>query len=351
MILRLQSVTFLLALISSANGLQASDIPTDVPVSSLISSAKSHLASGSPRDAILYFDAAVSQDPSNYITIYQRGAAYLSIGRNSQATSDFDRVLQLKPGFESALLQRAKLKTKSADWDGAKRDLEASGEQGQSELEELEEAHAAAIQAERAERQGDWETCVAQSGVAIMKASTALALRQMRARCRFERGEVLEGVSDLAHVLQISPGSIEPHLQMSSMLFFSIADTERGLSQIRKCLHSDPDSKECSRLYRREKQITKQLDELKSLSEKRKFSNMANILVGTKDESGLIDDVKEDVEEARKNGRIHPNAPNDLYTDLIEKTCEVYREVCTYISYFFFLRRAWDCTDSIVVII
>lgn len=328
MILRLQSVAFLLALVSSANGLQAADIPTDVPVSSLISSAKSHLANGSPRDAILYFDAAVTQDPSNYITIYQRGAAYLSLGRNAQASSDFDRVLKIKPGFEGALLQRAKLKTKSADWAGAKLDLEASGEQGKTELEELEEARTAAILAERAEKQGDWETCVSQSGVAIMKASTALALRQMRARCRFERGEVLEGVSDLTHVLHISPGSVEPHLQMSSMLFYSIADTDRGLSQIRKCLHSDPDSKQCSRLYRREKQIAKQLDNLRSLSEGRKFTNMANLLVGTKDESGLIDDVKEDVDEARKNGRIHPNSPNDLYTSLIEKACETFREVC-----------------------
>ena len=329
MILRLQSVTFLLALISSANGLQASDIPTDVPVSSLISSAKTHLANGSPRDAILYFDAAVSQDPSNYITIFQRGAAYLSLGRNPQASSDFDRVLKIKPGFEGALLQRARLKSKSADWAGAKQDLEAAGGQGKVELEELEEAHAAAIVAEKAEKQGDWETCITKSGTAIMKASTALALRQMRARCRFERGEVLEGVSDLAHVLHISPGSIEPHLQMSSMLFYSVADTERGLSQIRKCLHSDPDSKECSRLYRREKQIVKGLDSLKSLSESRKFSNIANLLVGTKNDSGLIEDVKEDVEEARQNGRIHPNSPNDLYTSLVEKACETYREVCT----------------------
>ncbi|KAK2757858.1 hypothetical protein FQN54_004264 [Arachnomyces sp. PD_36] len=341
MILRLQSVTFLLALISSANGLQATDIPTDVPVSSLISSAKSHLASGSPRDAILYFDAAVSQDPSNYITIFQRGAAYLSIGRNAQASSDFDRVLELKPGFEGALLQRAKLKTKTADWTGAKRDLEASGDQGKKELEELEEAHAAAILAEKAEKQGDWEACVAQSGVAIMKASTALPLRQMRARCRFERGEVLEGVNDLAHVLHISPGSVEPHLQMSSMLFYSVADTERGLAQIRKCLHSDPDSKQCSRLYRREKQIAKELDNLQSLTESRKFSNMANILVGTKDESGLIEDVKEDVEEARKNGRIHPNSPNDLYTSLVEKACEVFREMNS-------LRKSEPyCTESL----
>lgn len=327
MILRFQTVTFLLAVISSSNALQASDIPSDTPVSSLVSSAKSYLASGSPEDALLYFNAAIAKDPTNYVTIFQRGAAYLSLGRHSKATGDFDSVLSLKPGFEGALLQRAKIHTRSGDWSAARSDLQAAGAKGQDELAGFEEAHNAAILAENAGNQGDWEECVTHAGTAILKAGAYPPLRQLRAKCRFERGEVQEGVSDLTAVLQLSPGMIQPHLQVSSMLFYSLGDTKRGIAQIRKCLHYDPDSKICSRLYRREKSILKQLDLLDEYSEKRKFTKVIDVLLGSGEETGLMEDVREDGRLAREDGAIHANAPNALYASLVEKTCASYRAV------------------------
>src|SRR5699024_3931547 len=95
MYISFESFTAFLACLIVCHGLQASQIPTDTPLSSLISSAKTHLANGSPRDALLFYDAAVSRDPTNYLTVFQRGATFLSIGKNSQALQDFDRVLEL----------------------------------------------------------------------------------------------------------------------------------------------------------------------------------------------------------------------------------------------------------------
>lgn len=327
MILRLRTVTFLLAVISSSNALQASHIPADTPVASLVTTAKSHLANGSPEDALLFFNAAIARDPTNYVTIFQRGAAYLSLGRHSKATGDFDSVLSLKPGFEGALLQRAKIRTRSGDWSAARSDLQAAGTKGQDALAGLEEAHNAAILAEHAGDQGSWEECITHAGTAILKAGAYPPLRQLRAKCRFEKGEVEEGVNDLTSVLQLSPGMIQPHLQVSSMLFYSLADTQRGMAQIRKCLHYDPDSKICSRLFRREKTIVKQMDALDGYFEKRKFTKVIEVLLGSKEETGLIEDIREDGKEARENGIIHPNAPNHLYASLVEKACASYRAV------------------------
>ncbi|KAJ5819671.1 hypothetical protein N7474_005262 [Penicillium riverlandense] len=323
----LESLTAFLACASAGYALQSSPIEPDTPVSELISSAKAHLANGSPREALTYFDAAVSRDPTNYIAIFQRGATYLSVGKNSQASDDFDRVLELKPDFESALMQRSRLKARSAHWEDALRDLERAGKKASTEYQELLAAQKAAGLAFDAEKKGDWETCVTQANEAIMKANTALALRQTRAHCRFERGDVEEGVSDLAHVLQISPGSVEPHLQMSSMLFYSLGDSERGLAQIRRCLHSDPDSKACSLLYKRERKLAKSLGKLHDYLGARKFNNAVNIMVGSGEDSGLIADVKADVAERKEAGHIHPAASNNLYIFLVEKTCEAYREM------------------------
>lgn len=329
MITRLSPIALAVILLTSpcAFCLSPSEISPDTPIASLVSSAKTNLAQGNANNALTYFDVAISRDPNNYLTIFQRGATYLSLGKNAQASRDFDKVLTIRPDFEGALLQRAKIKGKNADWMSARQDYEAAGKSGGVEIIKLEEAQGAASLASDAEKAGDWEGCISQAGVAIMVASTSLSLRQMRARCRFERGEVLEGVSDLAHVLQISPRSIEPHLQMSSMLFYSVKDLDKGLAQVRKCLHSDPDSKACGKLYRREKQVDKTMKQITALTAKRQFNSAVKLLIGVGEETGLIQDVREDVSTAKEAGHIHKNSPNDFYSSLIELTCEFYTEV------------------------
>ena len=304
-----------------------SDIAADTPVSSLVSAANPHLARGDFNDALTYFDAAISRDAKNYLTLFKRGATHLSLGRNSQATEDFDRVLALKPDFEGALLQRAKIKSKNGDWTAAKQDYAAAGRTAGQEIADLEEAQGAASLAADAETKGDWEACVSQAGVAIMTASTALGLRQRRARCRFERGEVQEGISDLAHVLQIAPGLLQPHVQISSVLFYSLGDTDRGLAQIRRCLHSDPDSKACSKVFRREKVLDKAYAKVKQAMEKRQFSNAAKVLVGSGEDTGLIQDVRDEIKAGKEAGTIPPKSPNDLLLRLLDLTCEAYAEV------------------------
>ena len=329
MITRLSSLALGAVLFSSplSHCISPSEIPSDTPIASLVSSAKSHLAQGNANDALTYFDVAISRDPRNYLTIFQRGATYLSLGKNEKASRDFDKVLTIRPDFEGALLQRAKIKSRNADWLAAKEDYVRAKKTESEDFIQLEEAWGAASLASDAEKAGDWENCVGHAGTAILVASTALDLRQMRARCRFERGEVLEGVSDLAHALQISPSAIEPHMQISTMMFYSMADTDKGIEQMRKCLRSDPDSKSCSKLFRREKQLDKVLKQASGLKEKRQFNSAVKLLVGTAEDPGLMQDVKEDVKEFKEAGYIHKNSPDELYSRLVETTCECYTEV------------------------
>ena len=330
MITRLSSSLALGAVLLSSplsHCISPSEIPSDTPIASLVSSAKSHLAQGKANDALTYFDVAVSRDPHNYLTIFQRGATYLSLGKNEKASRDFDKVLTIRPDFEGALLQRAKIKSRNADWPAAKEDYVRAKKTESEDFIQFEEAWGAASLASDAEKAGDWENCVSHAGTAILVASTALDLRQMRARCRFERGEVLEGVSDLAHALQISPSAIEPHMQISTMMYYSMADTDKGIEQMRKCLRSDPDSKSCSKLFRREKQLDKVLKQVSGLKEKRQFNSAVKLLVGTGEDPGLMQDVKEDVKEFKEAGYIHKNSPDELYSRLVEMTCECYTEV------------------------
>jgi DnaJ family protein C protein 3 len=329
MIVNLSVLAFAATLLSSNSlvlALSSSGIPTDTPISSLLASANAHLAKGKTNDALTYYDIAISRDPENYLTYFKRGATYLSLGRTAQATQDFDKVLTIEPGFEGALLQRAKIKAKNGEWEAAKKDYDATGKAGE-ELQELEEAQGAAALAVDAEKGGNWEECITQSGTAIMVASRMLSLRQARAHCRFERGEVQEGMSDLAHVLQMQPGLTYPHLQISSITFYALADTDRGMQQIRKCLHSDPDSKSCKKLYREEKAFDKGLAQVNKFFEKHQYSSGLKLLLPSGEDLGLLQEIKDEVKELRDAGTIPQQAPNELAARIVEMVCKAYHEV------------------------
>lgn len=303
------------------------EIPSDTPISSLLSSAKAHLAAGNANDALTYYDIAISRDPRNYLTVFQRGATYLSLGNNGKATQDFDKALQIRPDFEGALLQRAKIKSRNADWSGAKEDYQKAKKTDTAEYAQLEEASGAAILAADAEKASDWENCVGHAGTAILVAGTSLDLRQRRARCRLERGEVLEAMSDMQHSIQLAPSSIEPHMNIASTMFYAVNDREKGIEQMKKCLRSDPDSKACSKLLRREKQLNKALTRVEQLRGKGQFNSAVKLLVKTGEDAGLIEQVKEEVQEAKNAGYIHPESPNGLLDSLVEMACDFYLEV------------------------
>lgn len=332
MIVNLSVLAFAATILSSnflVLALRASEIPSDTPISSLLASANAHLAKGETNDALTYYDVAISRDPNNYLTYFKRGATYLSLGRTLQATHDFDKVLAIKPGFEGALVQRAKIKAKNGEWDTAKNDFIAHGN-SQADLAELEEARGAASLATAAEKSGNWEECVTQSGVAIVVASKLLSLRKTRAHCRFERGEVQEGMSDLKHVLQMQSGVTEPHLQISAITFFGLADIEHGIEQMRKCLHSDPESKKCKKLHRREKVLSKALDQVNKHLEKQKYSSALKLLLPNGEDLGLVQDIKDDVKELRQSATIPERSPNELEARVVEMVCESYYEVSAF---------------------
>ncbi|KAH9880184.1 hypothetical protein J1614_002210 [Plenodomus biglobosus] len=327
MILPLSSLALgLLSASPLACALSASDIPADMPVSQLIKDAGVKLATGDTHDALTYFDVAISRDPQNYMTFFRRGAAYLSLGRTTQAQHDFDKVLELKPGFEGALVQRAKIRARKADWAAARKDYEAAGKT--HEIAELDEAQGAAILAQEAAAKGDWEACVSHAGTAIVVAGGAYDIRKLRARCRFEKGEVIEGISDLQHLLQINTGDIEPYLQSSAMAFYSLGETDKGLKHIAQCLQSDPDSKVCMKLRRREKTLEKTLKKVRTFFQKRQFATASKLLIDRgEEEPGLLKEVKQDFQDYVAAGYIYPSSPQGLYQSLVEMTCEAYIEM------------------------
>lgn len=287
------------------------------------------MAKGETNEALTYYDAAIARDPSDYLTFFKRATTYLSLGRTSQATSDFNKVLQLRPGFEGAHLQLGKLKAKAADWEGAKKEyLSANQKTDSHDLERLAEAEGAARLAEAAFAAGEWEECATQAGEAILVANRAVHLRELRATCRFERGQIEEGMSDMQHILQMRPGDTKPHLKISATTFYGLGDMNQGLAQIKKCLQSDPDSKPCKKMMKQEKAVEKTWTRVNKALEKKQPMSGVKLLVPSGEDQGLIEEVKGQIDELKKDGIMPEHSPSALLTQLVEAACQAYYEVC-----------------------
>jgi DnaJ family protein C protein 3 len=108
-----------------------------------LSEGNDFLTSGEFNSALISFDAAIRKlpymklkkviglkysfignEPNNYLTYFKRATAYLSLGRNNAAADDFTTILNLKPDFDKALIQRARIYLKEGEFKLAIRDLE-----------------------------------------------------------------------------------------------------------------------------------------------------------------------------------------------------------------------------------
>lgn len=323
MLIRFSTVA--LAAGTLVSGLSPSDIPSDTPISSLLTSAQNHLSRGETIDALVYYDAAVARDPNNYLTLFKRATTYLSLGRTTQATEDFNRVLSIKPGFEGAHAQLGRIKARGGDWEEAKKQYYMARKQG--DVDALEVARGAAALAEAAAKAGNWEECANQADEAIKVAVRSLPLRELRARCRFESGYAAGGIADLQHVLQMKAGDTSPHVKISAIQFYALGELENGLGSIRKCLHSDPDSKVCKKLLKQEKAIDKALQKITKNLENKQFATASRQLIPTSEGDGLIKEVKEQVKILREDGTIPSSLPDSLVSQLVGMACEAYYEV------------------------
>ena len=131
------------------------------------------------------------------------------------------------------------------------------------------------------------------------------------------------------HYAQLSPASTDPHIQIANLLYFSLNDYERSTAQLRKCLHSDPDSKPCSKLFRRIKTYEKAIGKARGLRQKRQFTGANKVLLGNgdQDDLGVIEEVKAEVADLKKNHVVNSKCPQTLLADLNEMVCDGYSEV------------------------
>lgn len=224
---------------------------------------KKLLAAGQLADALSHYHAAVDGDPYNYLTYYRRATVYLALGKSRSALPDLNKVLELRPDFTAARVQRGNVLLKQGLLQEALKDFQLVVNQEPTNAEAVEKAgmimplQSHIDNAKEAFSRGDFQDVVNLLGIVAEHCPWDPELREIRAESFVALGELGKATGELRMTVKLIPDNTKGYLRLS-MLHYRMGEEEDSLIQIRECLKLDPDHKECFAHYKTVKKLAKQ---------------------------------------------------------------------------------------------
>ncbi|CAL8322068.1 unnamed protein product [Merluccius merluccius] len=254
---------------------------TDGGVENHLAMGKKLLAAGQLADALSHFHAAVDGDPQNYMSFYRRATVYLAMGKSKSALPDLSRVIELKPDFTSARLQRGNLLLKQGNLDEAENDFKRVLKSSPTDKEE-KEAHSQLTRSDEVQRllaqahdsfnSKDYTGAAAFLDAIIETCVWDVSSREMRAECFIQMGETGKAISDLKATSKLKSDNTNAFLQLST-IYYQLGDHEMSLTEVRECLKLDPDHKQCYAHYKQVKKLNKQIQSAEALIQEERYED------------------------------------------------------------------------------
>ncbi|ORE10276.1 TPR-like protein [Rhizopus microsporus var. microsporus] len=288
----------------------------------------SYLISGQYNDALISFDAAIRQEPDNYLSYFKRATTYLSLGRNNAAAEDFTTILNLKPGYDKALLQRARIYVKQGQYDLAKADLERylsshkDNKEALNMLQDVKVAKNAIKQAEKDHEASRYDSCIQQSSTVCRLSPYSVKARLLKAKCHLGKNEIDDAAGDFVRVAQLNPSDPDILLQLSKIKFYALDEPESALKHVKQCLHYDPEQKQCKKLFKKMKKINKEIETIEKDIELKKYVTAANHLIGTSNRQGILKEIEQDYSELQTELK-SKQMPNKLKFKCYKMACRL----------------------------
>ncbi|CAI2180009.1 6102_t:CDS:2 [Funneliformis geosporum] len=285
------------------------------------------LTKGQYDDALRSFEAAINQDPKNYLSYFKRAATYLSLGRSTKALQDFTTLLKLKPDFDQALLYRAKIYLKELSLIEARKDLQKYLKKNDKDtdarqlLQLIDQAEQLIRDAKNALAKKNYDECIDFVSKAIIISQRSGQLRLMRAECHLAKGEIEEGVRDLSSASQLNPNDLDLLVRLAKLNYFTLYNPVQSIQYVKQCTRNDPDNKICIKLNRKIKKFEDGVEKVSKDIEGQRFLSATKKLLGTKESKGLIKEVDEELitlSEGRQK--------SELITKLYGWACKAFGE-------------------------
>ncbi|XP_014599598.1 PREDICTED: dnaJ homolog subfamily C member 3 [Polistes canadensis] len=230
------------------------------------------LVHGQLQDALSHYHVAIEGNPNNYLAYYNRGMVYLALGKAKFAILDLDKVLELKPDFTGAKMQRGNVLFKQAKFDLAGRnykevlEVEPDNEEAATMLFTISNLETDMQYVEDMVKNRDCKTAIQQITRLIETCPWSLELRELRAECHDALGDYMSAISDIRSTTKLLSDNTEGYYKLSAM-HYRVGQVEESLREIRECLKLDPEHKKCFPFYKKVKEVSKFLGKAESLEE------------------------------------------------------------------------------------
>ncbi|XP_048745467.1 dnaJ homolog subfamily C member 3-like [Ostrea edulis] len=225
---------------------------------------KKLLAAGQLAEALQHYHSAVDGDPHNYLTYFRRATVFLALGKSKSALPDLTKVIELKPDFTAARIQRGNVLLKQGKMDDAEKDFAAVLERGRndeaySQMNAIADLRGDIQEAYMLVEHGQLPAAVEILGKVIEKCPWDPNLHETRAECYIQMGEYYKAISDIRPTTSLRSDNRPAFYKMSD-LYYKLGEAEESLIQIRECLKLDPDDKQCQPHYKKVKKLVKQIN-------------------------------------------------------------------------------------------
>lgn len=292
------------------------------------------------------FDHAIELDPDAYLSYFRRATAQQALGRTKAALEDLEATIQRSPSFSKAYLQQARIELKEGNLDQALHALKSMDKHGA--------AHAAKDKTQAAEIRGHIQhaqklrkkldkksyaspdDCLQVADELLKLAPNDLLARKQHAECALQQGDLEAAFIDWTRLAHLAP---EPELQLRlSMIAYYLLGTkgsqmqDAGLTNLKACLHNDPDNKACIRAHKQLRKIDKAIQKARKFAESDSWSAVVSSLKGTKVGGPTI---YEEIEALLKEGLAshvlpaqipNPAARSKLLQEIESLYCQAYVE-------------------------
>ncbi|KAJ1541526.1 DnaJ sub C member 3 [Cladochytrium tenue] len=214
-------------------------------------------------DALVYLAATRYNEA---LTAFDRAA-----GRISNAIHDFSKVLDLRPNFDQALLQRGKLYLKTCDLEAAIADLSIyvklypSNDGASEALEEAKAVREDAQMVQTSLNSGARGEAFERLSRLVTACPLSADYRLIRADLHLASGDKIMAAEDLAHAAQFQPDDTTILTRLAG-LQLKIGDTAAAQATIRKCLKRDSKERGCKKMFRELKTLDKAIKVLMDVS-------------------------------------------------------------------------------------
>ncbi|KAJ1523681.1 hypothetical protein ONE63_001521 [Megalurothrips usitatus] len=244
-----------------------SDGASQAETSKHLEMGRDFLSRGQYQDALSHYHAAIEGDNSNAVTYFSRGTVYLALGKANLALTDFDKVLELKPDFVAARVQRGHILLKQARLEEAEQELdrvfqwEPHNQDAAHYRNLVDPARDDIALAQAFMRGRDFHAAVDLITKILEICPWSSTLRELRADAHAALGDHMAAISDIRSTTRLMSDNTAGFYKLS-LLHYKLGQAPESLKEIRECLKLDPEHKDCFPHYKKVKKVEKQLNDV-----------------------------------------------------------------------------------------